>query len=274
MKILREGFSWWVQNTDFKLFLMSKKFNWRKWHYWLGIILSFPVLIVALTAVVIAFQGSYKAKSFEPHINVSWLPGYSSGLMAKELIRKSLEIRASLTSKDNTRYIGTGSGIYALRKDSVISFPELFGYEIHCLQQTSSTLWIGTKKGLFALAFANGELNHILDKDIHHIEITNDSSLTVSDNKSLYLTKDYGNTWKKDEALNKLAVTGQQIPNLHTSNTIPLHKLVMDLHTGKAFFGKSFEGIWIVLVGLSVFLLTFTGVWMWAKRKFRRKKNH
>jgi hypothetical protein len=249
---------------------MKKNFNSRKWHYWVGIVLSFPILIVGITAMIIPFQDSYKAKSFEPQVNVSWLPGYSSVLLEKELIKKSKEIRASLTTEDNTRYFGTGFGIFALRKDSVISFPELFGYEIHCMQQTQSTLWIGSKKGLYALTLTSGELNHVFDKDVHHIEIKNDSSLAVSDNKSLYQTIDYGKTWNKDDEVNNLALTEQQLTNLHITKTIPLHKMVMDLHTGKAFFGKSFEGIWIFLVGLSVFLLTFTGVWMWIKREFRK----
>jgi hypothetical protein len=123
---------------------------------------------------------------------------------------------------------------------------------------------------LYALTLTNGELKHVFDKDVHHIEIKNDSSLAVTDNKSLYQTIDYGKTWEKDEAVYNLALTEQQLTNLNTTKTIPLHKMVMDLHTGKAFFGKSFEGIWIFLVGLSVFLLTFTGVWMWIKREFRK----
>ncbi len=251
---------------------MRKKVNLRKWHNWVGIVLSFPTFIVGLTAMFITFQGSYKGKSFEPQINVSWLPGYSSIPIEKDLIRKSKEIRASLTTEDSTRYIGTGIGIFAIRNDSIISFPKLFGYEVHCIQQTNSALWIGSKKGLYALTLSNGKLNHVFDKDIHHIEIKNDSSLTVSDNKALYQTLDYGKTWKKDDKVYNLVISEQQLTNFHTGKTIPLHKMIMDLHTGKAFFGKSFEGIWIFLVGLSIFLLSLTGVWMWAKRKFRKRR--
>ncbi len=251
---------------------MKKIFNARKWHYWVGIVLSFPILIVALTAIIITFQGSFKGKSTEPQINVSWLPGYSSVLEENEFIKKSKEIRASLTAKDNTRYFGTGLGMFAQRNDSVITFPELFGNEIHCMQQTNTTLWIGSKKGLYALSFKNGELNRVFDKDIHHIEILNDSSLAVSDNKLLYQTDNYGRTWNEDDVVNKLPHAKLQLKNLTVTKTIPLHKLVMDLHTGKAFLGKSFEGIWIFMVGLSVFLLTASGIWMWAKRKIRKYK--
>ncbi|PKO58071.1 MAG: hypothetical protein CVU25_05815, partial [Betaproteobacteria bacterium HGW-Betaproteobacteria-19] len=51
---------------------------------------------------------------------------------------------------------------------------------------------------------------------------------------------------------------------------ITLGKLVMDLHTGKAFFGKDWEWIWIDLVGLAMTLLSLTGVYMWWRGERRK----
>lgn len=250
---------------------MKKLINFRKWHNWVGIVISLPILIIGITTIFITFQSSYKDKSFEPQINVSWLPGYSNLLAEKELIKKRQEIRASITTANGRRFIGTGIGLFLIENDSIISFPELSGYDVHCIQQTKSTLWIGSKKGLYALALNSDELKLALDKDIHHIEIINDSLLTVSDNKSLYITTDFGKSWQKDETLKQLIGSKHQISTIQTPKIIPLHKFIIDIHTGKALFGKSFEGIWIFLVGFSTLLLTLTGIWMWAKKKFKKK---
>ena len=51
-----------------------------------------------------------------------------------------------------------------------------------------------------------------------------------------------------------------------------LEKLVMDLHTGKFFFGKTREWIWIDLVGGAMVLLGVTGIVIW--RRSEKAKAH
>lgn len=46
-------------------------------------------------------------------------------------------------------------------------------------------------------------------------------------------------------------------------------KLVMDMHTGKAFFGKSGEWVWIDVLGFTLALLGLTGVWVWWQSRRR-----
>jgi LPXTG-motif cell wall-anchored protein len=239
----------------------------------LGLALSVPTFIVGLTAVLITFQDGYKNKPNEPEINVSWLPGYSVSLIKNEVVKKSNEIRASITTEDNTRYLGTSYGLFAFTNGSYVALPEFNGYEVHCLQQSDSLLWIGSKKGLYAMVLPNGELKQMLDKDIHHIEIQSKNSLVVSDNKSLYVSKDFGKVWRKDNAIQQIELSQQQIASLKSTKTQPLHKFIMDLHTGKAFFGKTYEAIWILLVGLSVTLLSFTGFYMWYRKKRKKTKS-
>ena len=49
-----------------------------------------------------------------------------------------------------------------------------------------------------------------------------------------------------------------------------LNKLVMDIHTGKLFFGKEYEWIWIDLVGGVMVFLTISGLIMWRKAEKRK----
>jgi len=220
---------------------MKKKYNSRKWHNWVGIAVSIPTIIVGVTAVLISVQDTFKDKDFEPQINVSWLPAYSSVMMENEVEKKSKEIRASFTTEDNIQFLGTAYGLFSVQDDSLISYPKLYGAEVNCFASTDSALLIGSKKGLFELK--NASLNLLYKRKVHSINVINDSTYTVSDNKTL-----------------------------QGSNTIPLHKFVMDMHTGKAFFGKTFEAIWIFLVGLGFSLLGFTGIYMWYDKKRKKAK--
>ena len=48
-----------------------------------------------------------------------------------------------------------------------------------------------------------------------------------------------------------------------------LKNLIMDMHTGKAFLGKSAEWIWIDVLGIVLCLLSLTGVWVWWQGRRR-----
>ncbi len=247
-------------------------FNSRKWHYWIGILLSLPIFIVGITGFIFSFQDSFKNKPGEPQINTGWLPGYSSGSIQKEFSGKNLEIKSSLLSTDGTLYFGTGNGLFFQKGNETGTVPGLSGMEIRSLAQQLQFLFIGSKMGLFKKDLVSGELQLVFKKDIHDINIRPDSTIVVSDNKTLFTSADFGKTWEKVEV--KLNATQLEMFPANTVNNqkIPLHKFMMDLHTGKAFFGKAYEAIWMVLVGLSITLLSFTGVLMWVKRKRQMRK--
>lgn len=262
-------------NTGFNIEKMAKFFNSRKWHKWLGIFLSLPIFIVSITAVIIAFQDSFKNKAGEPQINIGWFPGYTKSLAKNEMIKKGTEIKSSWLTPDSTLFLGTGNGLFALKSHKSLEISHFSGMEIRCLQQAGKRLFVGTKSGLYAFELPSGTPEILLKNDIHHLEIRTEKTLAVSDNKSLFISVDSGQSWIKDEQLRQLLVsTPSQFP-VTREKTIPLHKFILDLHTGKAFFGKTFEWIWIVLAGLSICFLTFTGIYMWlkVKRLKRRKRN-
>ena len=52
---------------------------------------------------------------------------------------------------------------------------------------------------------------------------------------------------------------------------ISFGKLIMDLHTGKAFFGKDAEWIWIDVLGSVWIFLGFTGIYLWWRTQTKRR---
>jgi hypothetical protein len=52
---------------------------------------------------------------------------------------------------------------------------------------------------------------------------------------------------------------------------LTLGKLVTDLHTGKAFFGKEHEWIWIDILGAIWVFLGGTGLYLWWRSQTKRR---
>ncbi|MBL4747098.1 MAG: PepSY domain-containing protein [Flavobacteriaceae bacterium] len=244
----------------------------RKWHNWIGLILSIPTFIVGFTALLITFEGAYKNNTSEPLINVAWLPGYSKILSNSVTSEKSPRIRASLSLSLNERFIGTSNGLYVVRNHQVTSITTIEGTAVHCLHKTDSCIWIGTKKGLFKMELSSRKTSVTFDKEIHHIESPNDSTLLISDNKTLYISTNKGGSWRKDSLSQNLHFPIIATATSQQTKSIKLHKLIIDMHTGKAFLGKKLEGIWVFILGLSLSVLSFTGSYMWYKKRSNKAK--
>jgi hypothetical protein len=244
----------------------------RKWHNWIGVILAFPMLIVFLTAIVFAFQDSFKNNINEPQINVQWLPGYTKSAIKKEFEKKSKEIFSTLYTSDSTYFYGTGYGLFSVKDNKTEFIRELSGHEIRCLVEKNGFLFIGGKQGLYRMQLSTGKLFLQLKKDIHNVIFYNESTLVVSDKKLLYNSNDFGETWKEETISDQLTLSNEHLNLINPIKTIPLHKFNMDLHTGKAFFGKTNEWIWIILVGFSSCLLVFSGIYMWIRKKMKKQK--
>ncbi|PCH77607.1 MAG: hypothetical protein COB98_02945 [Flavobacteriaceae bacterium] len=244
----------------------------RQYHNWIGLILSIPTFIVGITALLITFENTYKDTSSEPIVNVSWLPGYSNALSSSEKSDKNNRIRASLSLTPNLRYIGTTNGLFQVEKDRLISIPSIEGIQVHCIKKVASSIWIGTKKGLFKMDLSSQITELKFNREIHQIESPNDSTLIVSDHKTLFISNNNGISWRKDSSFQALEFPISTSTSSRKTTSIKLHKLIMDMHTGKAFFGKKFEGIWIFILGLTVSVLSLTGIYMWYKKRSNKAK--
>lgn len=250
---------------------MKKFFSSRKWHTWVGIVLCLPMFIVGATAVLLSVDGLYKGKESEPMVNVSWLPGYSPAAIAKEYVQSRAEIRAYLPWSDSLVFYGNKFGLFCEQAGRLTPIATLEGTEIHSLARFEETLLAGTKNGLFSIETSSLKATLLLKKDCHQIQILGNGAIAVADNKMLYHSGDKGATWQPDKRFT--AKVGEQLPSLNTEGlmAIPMHKLVMDLHTGKAFTGKAFEDIWIFILGVSTSLLTVTGIVIWLRKEIKKR---
>ncbi len=242
---------------------MKLDFNARAWHNWLGVILSLPILIVAVTAVFIAHEHELGTKSIDVTRYVSWLPGYGEA----EMQARKTEIRTSLTTADGQHWLGGKGGLYQLVDGQVRQVAALAGMEVRDIVAASFGLVVAAKNGLWLKDAAGWQ--QVVKGDAWNANLNPDGSVAATLKGKGVLVSYDGRDWMPDEATGA-ALAAMPAETL-AAKTITLHNLVMDLHSGKAFFGKEAEWIWIDLVGLAMVFLGGTGVYMWRRAEKRRQ---
>nr|WP_298168831.1 PepSY domain-containing protein [uncultured Pseudomonas sp.] len=216
-------------------------------HLWSGVLLALPMFIVGVTAIFIAHEKSLGTKEMP----ISWLS------MAAD---KELELRAVTQTADGRLWLGSQQGLFVQQADGLPL--RRADFEVRQLLSEGDSLWVASKMGLYQLQGDDVALR--LDGDVHGISRLADGQLMAS-------VKDMGamqsrdglswNAWAGNEAL--LAAQGEVV------KPYTVGKLVMDMHTGKAFFGKSGEWVWIDVLGFTLALLGLTGVWVWWQSRRR-----
>lgn len=246
---------------------MTLNFNSRTWHNWISAILVAPILIVAVTAVFIAHNQELELKEIDVTRAVSWLPGYG----AAEMQAMKMEMRASLSTADGQRWLGGKGGLYQIIDGEIRPVAELGATEVRDLAAAPFGLIVAAKNGVW-LKNAEG-WNKVKKGDAWNAGLNPDGSVAVTlKDKGVLLSRD-GRDWSED-ATAAAALSAMPAETL-APKSVTLGNLVMDLHTGRAFFGKQWEWIWIDLIGLVMAFLGGTGVFMWwrgERRKYERKR--
>lgn len=252
----------------------EKKTNWRKrffnWHLWSGLFFTLPILLVSLTAILIAHEKGLGTK--EIAVNAGWLPGYGS----EENIKHYLDDVKDVQIIGNKTYYASKLGVVIEENKNITILKGTEGIEVRDLQLIDNKLWIASKKGLFLMENNKGAF--IKKGDFHRIN-NNQNKLYASEGKhGFHTSTDNGKTWinsKISETIGKEKTKSfsASIDKSEYVEKLTLEKLALDIHTGKAFFGDGSMWIWIDLIAISLLFMTFTGVWMWYKRKYGKKKN-
>jgi hypothetical protein len=236
---------------------MKLNFTARSWHKWTSLIVALPILIVAVTAIFISHR---KALAIDDmNVAAGWLPGYQAASAQKG----RNEARASLISASGETYVGTMSGLYRLTGAQLVAIEELTGTQIRGLAEAPWGRVAAAKGGIWLEQ--DGKWQRVLKGDAWSAASQPDGSIVVAIRDKGLLASSDGRRWQADA---QLAAALAALPA--GSEPITLGKLVMDLHTGKALFGKDGEWIWIDLVALSLSLLALTGVYMWWRGQRRR----
>lgn len=242
---------------------MQLKFNARTWHNWISVILAVPILIVAVTAVFIAHSKALDLKEIDVTRYVSWLPGYG----AAEMKAMKTEVRASLSTPDGRQWLGTKAGLYEVANGEARAVEALGGSEVRDLAAAPFGLVAATRNGVWVLG--NEGWNRVLKGDAWNASLQADGSVAVTLKDKGVLTSRDGRDWREDPAAG--AALAAMPKDTMAAKPITLHNLVMDLHTGKAFFGKEWEWLWIDLIGLVMTFLVGTGVYMWWRGERRKR---
>lgn len=231
----------------------------RSWHTWASIILALPILIVGASAVFIAHKKSLNTDDIT--VNAKWLPGY----LTEDAKAKGPEARAALTTSAGVTYVGTQEGLYRLDGDKLVAVEALAGVPVRGLAESGFGIVAAAKNGIWLAQ--RGEWTRVHKGDAWNAGSRADGSVVVSiKDKGLLISSD-GKKWQVDPVL---AAALAAMPTDAAEKPLPLGKLIMDLHTGQAFFGKKGEWIWIDLIGIAMCLLAMTGVYMWWRAEKRK----
>jgi hypothetical protein len=237
---------------------MKLNFHSRTWHIWVSLILSLPILIVAATAVFIAHKKAIGTE--EINVAANWLPGYRSA--AAKLGRN--EMRASLTTAGGETWVATNSGLYRLDGEQLVATEALAGTQVRALAEAPWGRIAAAKNGIWLEK--DGQWQRVQKGDAWSAASQPNGSIVVAlKDKGLLWSSD-GQHWQTDA---RLVAALASLP-ADTTEPLTLGKLIIDLHTGKAFFGKDGEWIWVDLVGLAISLLALTGVYMWWRGQRRK----
>lgn len=222
------------------------KHSMRNWHTWGSLVLGIPLLLVGLTTFFIAHDNALGTKDI-------MLPIQGAGYEKME-IRSSLQVGAE-------QWIGTKQGIFRLEGDKAVVVPGAPRDEIRDMVPAGSAVLMAGKKALWHLE--GGNATKVFKADCWQVTV-NQGSYTAACKDLGLLTSTDGKTWSAravefpDEVLTALP------------KGIALSKVIMDMHTGKFFFGKEYEWIWIDLLGFACVALGITGLVMWMRSRRQR----
>jgi hypothetical protein len=232
----------------------------RSWHTWVSIILAVPIVLVSATAILIAHDDGLGTKTIaigEPKI-VSGAP---------EVMDHGYELRAYSELSSGHQLYGTKYGLIMRAPGKPAEAVEAIGStDVRDIANVDGQIFVATIKGLWRMS-PGGEWSKVAAGDFWTVSGSGTAIQAVSKKDGLLESRDGGQTFAAapgaSEALSAFA--GQNGAPPYT-----LNKLVMDIHTGKLFFGKEYEWIWIDLVGGVMVFLTISGLIMW-RRAERRK---
>lgn len=222
------------------------KHSMRNWHTWGSVTLGLPLLLVGLTTIFIAHEKRLGTKDIV--------------LPVSAITRDSVEIRASVRV-GNEQWLSTKRGIFRLDGEHATPLEGSPQDEIRDMVSAGDMVLLAGQKGLWL--YAQGHATLVYKADCWQLAAQSEGYVAACKDVGLLISKD-GKEWQ---------TRAVQFPEQTTATAqtgIPLSKIIMDMHTGKLFFGKQYEWIWIDLLGLACVGLGLTGLVMWMRGRRQR----
>jgi len=236
----------------------------RDWHNWISVILVLPMLLVGFTSFFLAHKKSLGLNDIDLTPYVAWLPGYGAGAVQAQ----HLELRTAITLADGRRYIGTNTGLFEITTAGPLLVDALSGMQVRDLTAVTGGVLAATKDGLWLER--DGRWQRVLKGDAWNVNAAADGSLTAALKDRGLVTSRDGVTWHSESGAAGIAALRQLPADELPYERVTLGKLIIDMHTGKAFLGKDKEWLWIDLLAFVWVFLGFTGLWLWWRAQARR----
>ncbi len=231
----------------------------RRLHIWIGLLMLVPIIIVSITAILLAHDRDLGLKGMM--IQADWLP---AAWIKQE--HKS-EVKAYLAGGEGTALIGTKSGLYYLESgpegSKLTAIPELQGMDIRALRRWQDGVLVAARQGVFLSM--HGRWQQLYKGDAHAVDTDEDGNLYVAaHHQGLIISRDGGQSWQADKAI------GSQLAKLADSEPahgMELKKLIKDMHTGGLLVGKGNERNWIDIISGLLLFMSLIGVYRWWKKR-------
>lgn len=235
--------------------------NLRSWHAWVSVILCVPIVLVAATAILIAHDDGLGTKN----VAVGALSPRSAAVHGAAGHDYELKSYAELDGGE--RRYGTKYGLIVAAPGAQPSAIENIGTtEVRGLTQIDGQVFAATKMGLWRRS-SEGMWQRAASGDFWSVSAAGSTVQAVSKEHGLLQSMDGGVTFAPVAiASESLALFAQRAGGA----PFTLNKLIMDIHTGKLFFGSRYEWIWIDLVGLVMLFLTISGLVVWRRSQARK----
>lgn len=244
-----------------------------KWHNWVGIILSIPIFIVSASAILLAFKDTLNLDRF--YLSTAFMPGYYLDAQNISFKKYAENVKCILIHKDSL-FIGTKFGLVLVDERDLWFEKDFLGVDIRKIVKIKNKIYIAGNKGIWMKE--ENYWKKLFSGDVHDIEIGKDGQLFAALAKSGIITssdnfKTISTKWTDylKDRMNNSEFSSEL--KSETKAKVTLKDFVLDLHTGRAFFGKQREWIWITMVALSIIILVITGSVLWVRKKMRRVIN-
>jgi hypothetical protein len=234
------------------------KTNLRSWHAWVSIVLCLPIVLVAATAILIAHDDGLGTKN----VALGSLSEANRGPAGHDY-----ELKSYAELPGGELLYGTKYGLIAAAPGQTPAAVDAIGAaEVRGLSWVDGQVFAATKAGLWRRS-AEGEWLRVAHGDFWSVSASASSIHAVSKEKGLLKSADGGATFAP------VAIAAESLALFAQANggaPFTLNKLIMDIHTGKLFFGQRYEWIWIDLVGLVMLFLTISGLVVWRRSQVRK----
>lgn len=240
--------------------MKQQLFKIRTWHAWGGLFIVLPLLVVAVTALLMAHRVALGTDELK--VAAHWLPGYRAAAAGAG----RNEPRCSLVAANGETYIGTLGGLYRLNGDRLLPVAELAETQIRGLAEAPWGRVAAARNGVWLQA-GSAPWRRVASGDAGSAAVRPDGSVAVAVRGAGLLVSSDGRLWSADP---KVAAALAALPV--ADEPISLSRLAFDLHSGRALLGRDGEWLWIDLSALAIVLLALTGSYTWLRNRARRAR--